>query len=188
MRAAWIVGLATLLLPLAAYAAGGGDGEGEGNRFWFEVGNLALLVGFLVYVSRKPVLGYLSDRRSQIQGDLESAEKQLTSSEARLQEWTERSEGVETEMAEIRRAARAGAETEAVSLQKDAEATATRIRGSAGEAVASEVRRARQRLRRETSDRAIERAAELLREQVTDDDQERLVDEFVSRLERGEAA
>jgi len=188
MTRASIFALATLLLPLAAHAAGGGGGEGEGNRFWFELGNLALLVGFIVYAARKPVLAYLSDRRSQIQGDLESAEKQLISSEARLQEWTERSEGVDEEMAEIRRAARAGAETEAVSLQQDAEATATRIRGSAGEAVASELRRARHGLRRETADHAIERAAQLLRDQVTDDDQDRLVDEFVSRLGRGEAA
>ena len=46
-----------------------------------------------------------------------------------------------------------------------------------------EVARARQELRAEAAELATRLAAELLQEHVGDDDQRRLVDEFVSRVE-----
>ncbi len=182
---ALVMGL--LLVPVAASAAGGGE-EGGAGKFWFELANLVLLIGVITFFARKPVGQYLADRRTQIAGDLESAEQELAAAEASLGEWSRRETGVDDEMTEIQRAARDAAKREASSMREDAEATAGRIQASAGEAVDSELRRARNDLRRETADRAIERAEELLREQLSDADQDRLVEEFVARIERGEAA
>jgi len=181
--------LASLLLPLASYAAGGGGEEEHGAAdFWFELANLVLLVVVLFLVARKPVSEYLASRRTQIAGDLESAEQELAAAESTLGEWSRREAGVDDEMTEIQRAARDAAKREAEGMQADAEVTASRIEASADEAVSSELRRAQSGLRREATDLAIQRAGELLRDQLTDQDQDRLVEEFVERIERGEAA
>ena len=49
------------------------------------------------------------------------------------------------------------------------------------------MRRARDLLRAEASELAIELAGERLRQQVSDADRDRLVDEFVARIEAGDA-
>jgi F0F1-type ATP synthase membrane subunit b/b' len=53
--------------------------------------------------------------------------------------------------------------------------------------VEQELRRARTMLRAEASELALELAERMLREELTADDRERLVAEFVERIERSQA-
>jgi F-type H+-transporting ATPase subunit b len=69
-------------------------------------------------------------------------------------------------------------------LLADARAAAERIRSDAANAVDHEVRRAQANLRAEASQLAVELAAGILREQVTTQDRDRLIDEFIARIER----
>ena len=66
----------------------------------------------------------------------------------------------------------------------DARRAAERIKSDAGNAVERELRRAQVRLREEATGLAIELAADLLRDKVLDADRDRLMDEFISRIER----
>ena len=61
--------------------------------------------------------------------------------------------------------------------------TAERIRRDAQAGVAQELRRAQSELREEAADLALEIAARKLSEQVGEADRERLVDEFILRVE-----
>ncbi|MBW2241012.1 MAG: F0F1 ATP synthase subunit B [Deltaproteobacteria bacterium] len=169
------------LAPTAAFAAG----EGGMGMVW-EVVNLALLVGVLVYFARKPVLAYLSGRRDEIQGNLKGAEKLLQQAEGKLQEWSERAGQLDTEAESIRAAARKAAQQERDDIVADAEATAERIRASAGSVVERELRAARESLREDVADLATELASKILTEQVNDEDRLRLVDEFITKVEHGE--
>ncbi len=173
-----LAGLA--LVPSAAHAAA----EGGMGLFW-EVANLVLLVGVLVYFARKPVLAYLSDRRDEIQGNLEGSEKLLQQAESKLQEWTQRAAQLDTEVESIRAAAHKAAQQEREAIVADAEATAERIRASAGAVVDRELRAAKVSLRDEVADLATELAGKILTEQVDDEDRLRLVDEFIQKVEQG---
>ena len=175
--------LCALALPGAAWAATVG-GESTADFLW-ELANLALLIGVIVYFARKPVQNYLAERRDAVRNNLETSEKLLKDAEERLREWSRRAAGLDAEVVSIREAARKAAEQEAAGIVADAEATATRIRANAHVAVESEVRRARDRLRAEAGELAVTLASELLRQQVTDADRDRLVDEFVSKVEQG---
>jgi F-type H+-transporting ATPase subunit b len=177
-------GLFAVCLVLCLYVAAYFAPEGVAEILW-EVASLSLLLAVLVYLARKPVLNYLADRRDTIRNSIETSEKLLTDAEESLAGWQQRAAGLEVEVESIREAVRKSARGEAEGILSEAEATAERIRANARSTVEGELRRAREALRREAADLAIELAASQLRDQVTDADRDRLVDEFVTHIERG---
>ena len=179
-----LVVLALVAVPGAALAAG----EDGGPSFFWSYVNLAVLIGVLIYVARKPILDYLSDRRSRVQEDLASTENLLNEAESRLAEWSAKTERLDADIEEIQRISHRRAEDERVKILEDAKRAAERIRSDAGTAIERELRRARVALREEAADLAVELAGKMLSQQVTDADRDRLVDEFVERLERSSGA
>jgi F-type H+-transporting ATPase subunit b len=173
-----------LLLAAAGPAAAESGAEHGGGLFW-QIANVLLLLGVLIYFARKPVLGYLAGRRDTIASNLESSAQLLAESERRLAEWTRKAAHLDEEAASIREATRRAAEAERDRILADARVTAERIRQSAGAVVERELRKAQETLRREAADLAVELAERILREQVNDADRQRLVDEFIGRIERG---
>lgn len=169
-----------LLCPAIARAAT----EEGGSHFFWEVFNLLLMLSVLAYLARKPVLNYLSERRATVEKNLASSEQLLREAEGRLAEWTQRADGLEGEVEEIRRRAEQRAEEERTRILEAAQASAERLRRDAEAAVERELRRAREILRAEAAELAIELAGERLRAAVDEGDRDRLVDEFVARIDR----
>ena len=145
--------------------------------------NLALLLGVLFYFGRKPISKFFSSRRSGIQSELSEAADLLAQAEKRNSELQRRLVDLGSEVEGIREDAGRRAEEEADRILADARATAERIRRDAQAAVAQELRRAQSELREEAADLALEIAARKLHEQVGDADRDRLVDEFILRVE-----
>jgi F-type H+-transporting ATPase subunit b len=174
-----------VLLAAPALAAGDAE-EGVVKDLLYRLFNLLLLLGVLVYLARKPIRGFFSDRRNQIRDSLNSATELCQRAETRYSKWQRKLADLEDELASIRETARERAEREREQILSDARAAAERIRHDARSAVDQEVRRAKAQLRDEASELAIELAAEILREQVTTQDRERLFDEFLERIERTE--
>lgn len=177
----WAFALLPLLLAGPAHAAE--DAHGGGGLLWPTL-NFALLLAVLIYFARKPVLTYLSNRRDAITGDIESAAQLLTEAERRLAEWSQKAANLDQQVASIRDATRRSAEAERDRILADARATAERIRQSAGAVAERELSQARETLRQEAADLAVELAARILRDQVNDGDRTRLVDEFIERIEQ----
>jgi F-type H+-transporting ATPase subunit b len=177
--------LSAALLAAPALAAGGGE-EGVVKDLIYRVFNLLVLLGVLVYFARKPIRGFFSDRRNQIRDSLDSAIELCRRAETRYSKWQRKLADLEAELASIRETARERAEREREQILSDARAAAERIKHDARSAVDQEVRRAKAQLREEASELAVELAAEILREQVTTQDRERLFDEFLERIERTE--
>ena len=167
-----------------AAAAGGGDAPGSIGDLLYPVLNLAILIAVLVYFGRKPIADFFAERRSSIQGELEQAAELYRKAQEQHARWQRHLVDLEGELDGIRAKARERAESERTHILADAQVTADRIRRDATSAVDRELLRARERLREEASDLAIELAGNLLREQVTGADRERLMDEFIARIER----
>jgi F-type H+-transporting ATPase subunit b len=176
--------LPALLVLVVASRAAASEGGGVMAFVW-EAGNLLLLLGVLVYLGRKPVLNYLSERRQRIQDNLTGSERLLEEAEGRLAEWTEKAARLDQEIEGLRQLARERAEQERAQILEDARVTAERIKSDAASGVDREVERAKQALRDEAADLSVELAGKLLQEQVTDGDRDRLVDEFVAEIEAG---
>jgi len=177
--------LALLLLAaapeLASAASEGGEG-GHGSLYFWQGVNLVALIAILVYVARKPLLAFFSERRETVEAGIEGARRELAAAEARLAECQARVDRLDQEIAEIQRVVREQAEAERDRLLAEARQTAERIRRDAAAAAEQEIRRAREALRGETVELAVKLAAELLAQQVNQDDRTRLLDDFVQRV------
>jgi len=180
--ARWVLTV-SLLLAAPALAAGGGDEHGSAADLLWPTVNLLILLGVLFYFAHKPVKAFFADRRSGISGELEEAAQLKKEAEESFSKWERKLADLEQELQEIRETARERAETEREHILADARSAADRIRRDASIAIDQEVRRAHERLREEASDLAVELAAGMLRDQVGPDDRERLLDEFIARVE-----
>jgi F-type H+-transporting ATPase subunit b len=169
-----------VLLPRVALAAA--EGGAAGADLLYPTINFLLLVGALVYFTRKPIQAFFADRRDSIRKELDEASGLHRQAEENFARWQRQLVDLEREVESIRTTARERAEHESEQILADARASAERIRGDAANAVDQELRRAQKRLREEASDLAIELAAGILREQVTDQDRGRLLDEFIARV------
>jgi F-type H+-transporting ATPase subunit b len=178
--------LAAALGILAASAPAHAAEEG-GSGLLYPMINFGLLLALIVWKARKPIQTFFSDRRTAIRKDLDEAAALERRAREGYAQWQRRLVDLDRELAEIRATAQQRAESERASLLADARAAAERIRADAATAVDHELRRARAGLREEASQLAIELAAGILREKVTAQDRERLIDEFIERVAASEA-
>lgn len=176
--------MCVLALAGRAAAATGGGEENAAEDLLYRLLNLAILLGVLIYFGRKPIRKFFADRRTQVRDSLKAAADLRRQAEERYSQWQRRLAELEGEVASIREASRERAEREREQIVADARAAAERIKKDARSAVDQEIRRAKEKLRQEASELAVELAADILREQVTPQDRERLFDEFIQRIER----
>lgn len=167
------------LLPTAARAAEGGVVA----DLFYPLLNLGLLFVVLYFTARKPVLGFFRERRDRIESELENAAQLKAEAEAQYARWQRQLVELDSELEQIRATARERAASERERILADAQTAAERIRTDAHVAIDQELRRARKLLREEASSLSIELAGELLRGQVGDADRDRLVDEFIEKIE-----
>ncbi|MEE2674553.1 MAG: ATP synthase F0 subunit B [Myxococcota bacterium] len=177
--------IAALVLVLLARPAEAAEGGGLGMLLAQSL-NLLLLLGVLVYFARKPLRTFFADRRNQIQGDLAEAAGLLEAAENRYAEWQAKLAAIEQESETIRNEGRRRAVEEGEAILADAQAAAERIHRDAAASAAQELRRAQAELRAEAAELATRMAEQILEEKLANPDRERLVDEFIARVEPGE--
>jgi len=173
---AWLI----LVSAPALAAAEGGSSSG----FLMQWLNFAILIGALVYFGRKPIGAFFQDRRESIMTQLSDAANLHREAEEKYARWQRQLVDLEEEVEKIRSTARERAEREGNQILADAQASADRIKRDATATIEQELRRAQAKLRSETSELAVELASGILREQVTEADRSRLLDEFITRIEQ----
>lgn len=173
-----------LLWGAPVFAASGGDGESKG---WlatdtYRVLNFAVLAGGLVFLLRKPLAQALGSRIKGIQAQLEDleakkaeAEKILSEYNAKIARLSQESEGIVAEYI------RQGNEAKARIL-KEAEASAYKLEEQARRNIETEFEMAKQRLQQDIIEKAMIKAEEIIKKNITADDQNRLVDEYLDKV------
>lgn len=183
--------VAALLLAALPALASGGEGEhghGEAALPTSEIVNFAILVVALVYFGRGPLREMFGARHARITGDIKSASELLSQAEHRNAEWQRRLADLDRELDDIRASARRRAEEERERILAEAADAAERIRRDAVASVEQELRRAQSALREEAANLSIELAAGILSREVGSGDRDRLMDEFIARVEQADGA
>jgi F-type H+-transporting ATPase subunit b len=175
-------GVANDAIHEAAHGAHASHGDIVRDTLW-QAFNLAVILVLLVYFGRKPVADYFAARRQGIQTQLAQAADLLNEAEHRNAELQRKLVDLTAELDSIREAAGRRAEEEAMRILAEARAAADRIRRDAQATVDQELRRAQSKLREEAADLALELAASKLQTGVTESDRDRLVDEFITRVQ-----
>jgi F-type H+-transporting ATPase subunit b len=187
--AAWaaVVALcgAVLCWPaLAGASEGGGGGLIEINRSLIvQVVNFLILLVVLYRFVYRPLLGTLETRSSAIKQQLAEAQAAREAAQRQLAEFEAKLAASQAEAQALRdRALREAAELRE-RLTAEARQEAGRLVASAKAEIEQDVRRARADLRREVATLAVAIAERLIRKNVQPEDQERLVQEALTRLD-----
>jgi len=168
-------------LAAPALASEGGTSLHDFGWAWF---NLLLLVSVIVYFGRKHLPDLMAVRRAGVRDEIEAAVRLLADAEARLGEWQGKVDSLEQEVERLRQESRNFASAEGERIIEQAQRIAERIRAEGKAAALRELEHARAELRAEAAHHALGIARQLLSEKMTDEDRARLLDGFVTGLER----
>ncbi len=191
----WLLTVGSVLVILVFFcglslASGGGEAGGghESSKvtdLLYRCLNFAMLVIILFVVIRKTgVKDFFSARRAEIEkkfkdlnGDRDAAEKRYQELEKKLKEF-------EAKKKDIIEQFKADGAAEKEKIIAEAGKRADEILAQADLTIELQIQAARDRLRQEAVDTAAEKARELVVKELKDSDQDRLVDEFIDRVEK----
>jgi F-type H+-transporting ATPase subunit b len=207
-----IVALVLLSAAPALAAGGGGEGDhGPGEINWFhgmigekeglKEGNLlfrpkgtpppfgAWLINtaILFYVvgrfSARPVSDALKKRKKTIMLGIDEAQKMKDDAAARLEDYEEKLAHVNDEIERVKREMREAGEVERERILADARDKRVRVERDARILIEQELKAAREQLLQETVTSAVRSATELLSKQASQQDDERLCQEYLTALD-----
>ena len=168
------------LALFAAAAEGGGSSVPE----WIpKAFNLALVLGFLYLVVRKPMAAFFEARRSAIVADLEQAKRDKQAAEARLAEVDARLARLAAEQTEIRAEAEREAEAEQARVAARAEDDARKIAETAEREIGAALKSARAELQRFVAEQAVVLAEGTIKAELNDEDRKRMMDQYAAQLQ-----
>ena len=175
---------ALICMPAVAFAAGGGHADSGAvlKDFIYRVFNFTLMVALLAYFVTKPIRKGLKGRTEEIEKTLAEAEAAREAAEAKNREYSEKLTKATEEIEEISASIRREGELERDKIVAAAKEMAEKIEKEAESKAAGVVASARAELREEAANLAVELAEELLKKQVSADDQKRLVEEYMQKM------
>ena len=172
-------------------ASSGGEGGGEHGaqapKGWvatdtYRVMNFVVLAVALFLVLRKPVAQALNGRIKDIQDQLSDLEAKKKEAEKELAGYNERLARLDQEAKEIMEEyVRQGQEAKARIL-KAAEASADKLEEQAKRNIEHEFEQAKAELQEEILEKALVEAEAIVKAKITEDDQNRLVDEYLEKV------
>lgn len=172
------------------HAAGGEQGTEHAappSKGWqatdtYKVMNFAVLAVALVFLLRKPVKQALADRIQSIKNQLSELEAQKAAAEAELAKYNQRFQKLDQEAEKlIAQYVQQGEEAKARIL-KEAETATDKLQEQARRNIEHEFKKARQELQDDVLEKALAKAEEMVRDRISDGDQERLVDDYLSKV------
>lgn len=136
--------------------------------------NLLLFLGVLVYFLRRPVATAMAERRESIKRAAEEAQERRVKADQLASDIQARLTAIEGEVSAIHERAVAEGERQKRELVAAAEAEAAKILQQARNEVDNRLKHAKHELTEYAGELAAERAEQILRETITEDDQRRL--------------
>jgi F-type H+-transporting ATPase subunit b len=182
-----VFGVAAIIVLLSSLAlaseGGGADRSGDLLDLLYRWINFALLVIILVVVLRKvPIKEYFSSRIERIQKELEELKKQKESAQQKARELESKLKAFEGERKEILEQYRADGLAEKERILAEARDRAKQILEQAEVSIQYEMQTAKERLKEDVVALAAQRAEEIIAREMTDKDQDRLVNDFIEKL------
>lgn len=176
-----------LTLGLCALPALGLSAEGEhhegggGGKLWLTI-NFVILVAGIVILWVKVLRGMLDKRASGIKQAMEEANAAKEAAERKSAEYREKLSLLEKRIAGIQESLRAEGEAEKKRIIAEAEASAVKFKEQARAAAEQEVKKARIEIRGEIAGIAAGMAEEILKRELKNEDQERIIKGYVDNL------
>ena len=167
-----------------AHAASDGDGSGgiPGKALVYAFLNVIFLLVILVLVLRKPAKDFFASRAALIRKDLEESKALKDAALAKHQEFEERLQVIREEMQAMIEELRKDGQLERERIIQEAKEQVESLTETSKRIMGQEVRKAKEVLKIETVQLAAEMAEALVRQNITADDQKRIVDQYIVKM------
>jgi len=170
------------LSGLAIAAGGGGESKGWLNTDTYRVMNFSVLAIALFFVLKKPVSQALNARIEGIRDQLSELEAKKAEAEKLLAEYNEKLAKLDEEAEKIvQEYIRQGEEAKAKIIEA-AGSAAVKLEEQAKRNIAHEFKQAKAQLQAEVMEKALGKAEEIIKEKISADDQDKLVDEYLDKV------
>jgi F-type H+-transporting ATPase subunit b len=164
---------------------GGGhaDGGAQLKDFIWRVIDFAALAGIIIWaLAKSDVKGGLKARQDGIETTLREAAAARDAAERKLKEYTAKLDSANKEIDALSATIKQDAEAEKVRMIAEASAMAEKIKDQAKQMAVQEVQKARTLLRQEAAHLAVELAEKKIKENITKNDQDNLVGDYLSKV------
>ncbi len=181
-----VVGLVLLSVGPAIGATEGG--EGGGPKRWvatdtYRVMNFAVLAIALFFLLKKPASKALGDRITSIKKQIHDLEQKKVEAEKDLEQFNRKLSLLENEATEIVEKYKQQGEAARVKIIQAAEAAAEKLQDQARRHMDHELKEASKRLQVDIFEKALVKAESMIKDQISKDDNNRLIDEYLERVE-----
>ena len=144
--------------------------------------NLAIFVGVLIYLIRKPLGNAFKTKRETIRQELIRAKQERDAALAKLQEVEARFATLDRETADIQTQSAREAELEAARIHEQTNADVEKLRDNARREIEAASAAAKRELKRFSADESVRLAEEILRSKLNQTDAARLVNQSINGL------
>jgi F-type H+-transporting ATPase subunit b len=185
-RLSFILSILFLLLASVAFASEGGEG-GHGNshqlmEFAWKTLDFVVLVGFLYWLLAEKIKDFFVGRRQGIKDSQEKATKDKAEAEKKFKEYSEKIDKASAEIDGIFEMIKAQGLAEKQKIIEDAEKIAKKIKEDALMRTEQELKRATDELRKEAVALSVQMAEEIIKRNITAQDNEAIVREFMEKV------
>lgn len=150
---------------------------------YWKIFNFLVFLSVLYFVLRKPVKEFWLSRAHQIGFEREEAARLREEASRRHDEMKKKMAGIEGEMRELVRSLEVEGELEKKRMVEEAGYLMRRLREDTERIAAQEVKKAIQSLKAQAVELSVELADRLLRENVHEKDQKKIVERYLQELE-----
>ncbi len=184
----WSVGTGlgiVFVTAVAASAASGGeavDHKAQMIDFAWRIVNFLILLAILYKLMWKKMKTFFAGRRESIKQSLEEAEIAKSEAEKKFQEYDLKLKKAEEEIQNISAMIKQQGEEEKKRIIADAERSAAKMKEDASARMEQELKKAKNELRLEASALAVQMAEDILKKNVTKNDHEAMVREYLDRM------
>jgi len=181
LAAAAIVAISTL-----AYASSGGEGGSLSpaklkDLLWRTL-NFAVLLVVLIKVLSKPIANGLRARQQSIKEQFTDLEERKAEADRAYKTYEEKLASIDQEVSDIIQAALAQGQAEKERIIEEAKRSAADIKRQAEMAIQHELAEAKLRLRTEVANQAVVMAEELIRKNLQEADQVKLIEDYLAKV------
>ena len=182
---ALLVVFALFLIAGGVLASSGGGHESsfdKGKDLIWRTMNFVVLAGALIILLRKPLAKGLASRRQGIKEELEDLEKRKQAARDELRQYQAKLDQLDKEVEKI--VADYIKEGEAVKTKiiEEARASAEKLQQQAKKNIEHEFEKARRALKADMAEQAVAMAEELIKKSIKDEDQARIVNEYLEKV------
>ena len=182
--------VAIISLASLAYASSGAEGAHGGGSLspaklkdlLWRVLNFAVLLVVLIKVLSKPIANGLRARQQAISEQFADLEERKAEADKAYQTFEEKLAAIDGEVNDIIQSAVAQGEAEKARIIEEANRAAADIKRQAEMAIQHELAEAKLRLREEVANQAVVMAEELIRKNLQETDQVKLIEDYLAKV------